>query len=117
MECPYCRKEMKRGRIDSRNTLYWTEGNEIGAVNAGSVQLSQPSLLVSSANAYCCADCRTVIVPVPEIEDPLDKLGRKWKAMAERGAEARGRRAAQREEEKNRKKREQRKNKDPWEID
>ena len=116
MECPYCKKEMTHGLIQSRNMLTWTEGNEIGAVRADAIQLSQPSLLVSTADAWYCPDCRTVIVPVPEIEGPLDKLGKKWAKMTARRQEAREERAAQRSEEKKEQEKEKRRKKDPWEM-
>lgn len=116
MECPYCKKKMKHGLIQSRNTLYWTEGNEIGRYDANAVQLSQPSLVISAADAYYCADCRMVIVPVPEIVSPLDRMGQKWKEMNARRQEAREERATQRAEEKAEQQKKKQRKKDPWEI-
>lgn len=117
MECPYCKKEMTHGLIQSRDILTWTEGNEIGAVRADAIQLSQPALLISAADAYYCADCRMVIVPVPEeIVSPLDRMGKKWKEMTARRQEVREERAAQRSEEKKEQEKEKRRKKDPWEM-
>ena len=118
MECPYCKKEMKHGLIDSRNALYWVEETGEGRWNAGRVCLSQPSLVMSTADAYYCADCRTVIVPVPEkIEDPLDRLGERWDAFTERLRTAHEARTEQRAEEKKERRREKRRKKDPWEME
>ena len=117
MECPYCKKEMKHGRVDSRNILYWTEKNKIESVSEESVRLSKWSLLSTSADAHYCADCRTVIVPVPEIEDPLDRLGRSWDEFTGRLRTAHETRTAQRAEEKQEKRREKRRKKDPWEME
>ena len=115
MECPYCKKEMKSGMIQARDALSWTEGNEIGAVRAESVRLSQPSLF-PAADAWYCPNCRTVIVPVPEIETLGDRIGKKWNTLSGKAAAAREERAAQRSEEKKKQEKEKRRKKDPWEM-
>lgn len=66
--------------------------------------------------ARYCESCKVVIVPVPEIEWPLDKLDKKFTAWQEKMSAQREERKAQREEEKREEKSRKRREKDPWEV-
>ena len=66
--------------------------------------------------AYYCESCKVVIVPVPEIEWPLDKLDKKFTAWQEKISAQREERKAQCEEEKREEKSRKRREKDPWEV-
>jgi len=132
MECPYCHKEMKEGRIPSmREQLRWCPLGEDGKVaepyeydNAMNVALGRAPIFNVSAYltpSWYCADCRVVITPVPEIEGRLDELKRKWNGFAEKQREKHAAAAAEREEKQREKQREKRsearRKKDPWEVD
>ena len=121
MECPYCKKEMEKGFINGSNNVRWyPEGaaiDDLWPENEGAVLLAKTGWVTSAkAESYYCADCRTVITPVPEIEDTMDKLKKKWDAFTERVGEESEKRQAEREAEKHRKKREKQRKKDPWEV-
>ena len=122
MDCPYCKKEMQKGFILGGNHIRWyPEGADTMMTlpeEEGAVRLNAIGGLVTSARAesYYCADCRMVITPVPEIEDPLDKARKKWDAFTERIGQESEKRQAEREAEQHRKKREKQRKKDPWEV-
>lgn len=122
MECPYCKKEMQKGFILGGNHIRWyPEGADTMMTlpeEEGAVRLNAIGGLVTSARAesYYCADCRMVITPIPEIEDPLDKARKKWDAFTERIGQESEKRQAEREAEQHRKKREKQRKKDPWEV-
>ena len=122
MECPYCKKEMQKGFIFGGNHIRWyPEGADTMMMlpeEEGAVRLNATGGLVTSARAesYYCADCRVVITPVPEIEDTMDVLKRKWDAFTERVGQESEKRQAEREAEQHRKKREKQRKKDPWEV-
>ena len=84
----------------------------------GAVRLNATGGLVTSARAesWYCAECRMVITPVPEIEDPLAKVKQKWDAFTDRIGQESEKRQAEREAEQHRKKREKQRKKDPWEV-
>ena len=109
--CPYCGKEMRDGAIPVLRDIYWCPRGEDGMLKDGfgdekeQVCLGRAGLLGDYYTpARYCESCKVVIVPVPEIEWPLDKLDKKFTAWQEKMS-------AQREE-KSRKRRE----KDPWEV-
>ena len=79
------------------------------------VWLGRAGLFGGDTPARYCESCRTVIVPVPEIDTLADKLDRKLDALRERRAAQREEREQQREEEKQEKRREKRRKSDPWE--
>ena len=122
MKCPYCEKEMQKGFILGGNHIRWyPEGADTMMTlpeEEGAVRLNATGGLVTSARAesYYCADCRMVITPIPEIEDPLDKARKKWDAFTERIGQESEKRQAEREAEQHRKKREKQRKKDPWEV-
>ena len=121
MKCPYCEKEMAKGNIFAGDFIrWWPEGADRFMTipeEEGAVRLHTGGLVTSDrAESWYCADCRTVITPVPEIEEPLSKLKEKWNAFTERVGEETEKRRAEREEEQLRKKKEEQRKKDPWEV-
>ena len=122
MECPYCKKEMAQGAILNDHHVWWYP-KEVTFIpltpeDEGAVRLNAAGgwLGYARAESWYCADCRTVITPVPEIEEPLSKLKEKWNAFTERVGEETEKRRAEREEEQLRKKKEEQRKKDPWEV-
>ena len=121
MKCPYCEKEMAKGNIHSGNFIRWyPEGADTMMMfpeEEGAVRLHTGGLVSSArAESWYCADCRMVITPVPEIEDPLKKAREKWDAFTERIGQESEKRQAEREAEQHRKKRDKQRKKDPWEV-
>ena len=120
MDCPYCKKEMQKGNIMSGTQIRWYPEEvktPMFAELEESVRLHIGGWVDSArAESWYCADCRTVITPVPEIEEPLSKLKEKWNAFADRVGEETEKRRAEREEEQLRKENEARRKKDPWEV-
>ena len=122
MDCPYCKKEMQKGFIFDGNHIRWyPEGADTMLMfpeEEGAVRLNATGGLITSARAesWYCADCRMVITPVPEIEDPFDKAKKKWDAFTDRIEQQTEKRQAEREAEKHQKKRDKQRKKDPWEV-
>ena len=120
MDCPYCKKEMQKGNIMSGTQIRWYPEEvktPMFAELEESVRLHIGGWLgYARAESWYCAACRTVITPVPEIEEPLSKLKEKWNAFADRVGEETEKRRAEREEEQLRKKKEEQRKKDPWEV-
>ena len=85
--CPYCGKEMRDGAIPVLRDIYWCPRGEDGMLKDGfgdekeQVWLGRAGLLGDYYTpARYCESCKVVIVPVPEIEWPLDKLDKKFTA-------------------------------------
>ena len=122
MECPYCKKEMEKGFILGGNHIRWyPEGADTMMMfpeEEGAVRLNATGGLVTSAKAesWYCADCRMVITPVPEIEDPLAKVRQKWDDFTDRIGQESEKRQAERAEQQHQKKKDQQRKKDPWEV-
>ena len=122
MICPYCSKEMEKGFIrNARDSVRWypeeTDTSGFWPENEGSVMLAKLSWVTGAeAESWYCPDCRMVITPVPEIEDPLEKVKQKWDAFTDRIEQQTEKRQAEREAEQHRKKREKQRKKDPWEV-
>ena len=120
--CPYCGKEMRDGAIPVLRYMYWHPRNEDGTISNGfdsdgEILLGRAGLLGDYYTpARYCESCKVVIVPVPEIEWPLDKLDKKFTAWQEKMSAQREERKAQREEEKREEKSRKRREKDPWEV-
>ena len=88
--CPYCGKEMRDGAIPVLRDIYWCARGEDGMLKDGfgdekeQVCLGRAGLLGDYYTpARYCESCKVVIVPVPEIEWPLDKLDKKFTAWQE----------------------------------
>ena len=122
MKCPCCDKEMAKGFIFGGNHIRWyPEGADTMMTfpeEEGAIRLNATGGLVTSARAesYYCADCRMVITPVPEIEDPLAKVKQKWDAFTDRIEQQSEKRQTERAAEQHRKKRDKQRKKDPWEV-
>lgn len=124
MECPYCHKEMREGALPiTGEQLRWCPRMENGYIDLARpencVPLSKPVLLrfeESETPSWYCENCRTVITPVPKIEDPMDKLKRKWNNFTEKLGEKRAAAEEKREERQREKRKEERRTKDPWEA-
>ena len=122
MKCPNCEKERQKGFIPGGNHIRWyPEGADIVLTipeEEGAVRLNAAGGVVTSARAesWYCADCRMVITPVPEIEDPLAEAKKKWDAFTDRIGQQTEKRQAERAEDQHRKKRDKQRKKDPWEV-
>ncbi len=112
MDCPFCGKEMREGRIPSRDNLKWYESAGENAWGEG-IRLNKS---FQDTDAFYCSDCRQIILPVPEIEGMLDKMKRKLDAVSEKVGEMQKQREAQRTEAKKEQKKEKLGTKDPWEL-
>lgn len=69
MICPYCGKVMKRGCIQCRDGVYWSEKERlIAALGIGggqTIKLSGNSTGIfggSVAEAFCCDECNKIII-------------------------------------------------------
>ena len=69
MKCPYCNKEMTQGYIQCRDGVYWSEKKRpVAAISAFSGEMISLSddeagpFSGKAAIAFCCADCKKVIV-------------------------------------------------------
>ena len=68
MKCPYCKKEMELGFIQSPQEISWKKGDKkplLGRAqfHQGSVILSELSFLKGSAvTAFLCRECKKVII-------------------------------------------------------
>ena len=74
MECPYCGKEMRCGVIQSQHEINWKPKNPNLLASASSafdkeaIVLSEFSFLKGSCvRAYCCDDCRKIIINYGEM--------------------------------------------------
>ena len=119
--CPYCGKEMRDGAIPISHDAYWCPRGEDGTITDGlgteeRVWLGRAGLFGGYTPAHYCESCKVVIVPVPEIEWPLDKLNKKFTAWQEKMSAQREERKAKSEEEKREEKSRKRREKDPWEV-
>ena len=68
MKCPYCKKEMELGFIQSPQEISWKKGDKrplLGRAqfHEGSVILSELSFLKGSAvTSFLCRECKKVII-------------------------------------------------------
>lgn len=78
MNCPYCSGELERGTLRSRGGEYFLPDGEKQPAwftrksmeQAGAVALTRNPALTHQGwpTAYCCRQCRKLIVPFPEAE-------------------------------------------------
>ena len=122
MECPYCKKEMAKGKIPAgRDSICWyPEGVELGlfsTMDEGVVMLAKVGFFdAAEAESYYCKDCKMVFTPVPEREEStMVKLEKKLTDISEKRKAAAEERKIRQEEERREKEREKRAKKDPWE--
>lgn len=123
MECPYCNQEMRAGYIATGGSgTAWVD-NENNEENFWGMPNRLPLFKGGWAGeglgpaAWYCADCRKIVMDVPEIELTSEKLKRKWNDLTGKAAEKLDEARIRREEEKREKKRDVNRKKDPWEID
>ena len=68
MICPYCKKEMEKGFIQSPHELAWLPGEKrhlfaAAQFHEGALVLSKLSLMKGSAvTAYLCRNCQKVLI-------------------------------------------------------
>lgn len=125
MECPLCHKKMREGAIPVMGEqLRWCPRMENGYIDEARsencVPLSKTALFRFEAfetPSWYCEGCRMVVTPVPEIEDPMDKIKRKWNDFTEKMGEKRAAAEERREERQREKRNEERRMKDPWEVE
>lgn len=113
MDCPFCGKEMRAGKIPSRDHLKWYDSAGGEDAWTDGVRLSES---FQEAQAFFCPDCRRIVMPVPEVEDFLDKIQRKIDVFSEKMEARQKEREAQRTQAKIQKEREKFGSKDPWEL-
>ena len=113
MNCPFCGKEMQKGFIPSgRDVLVWRSDELLER----DVYLTNfPLMRMQNVTAFYCADCRQIIVPVPELESFSDKMKEKMDAVKEKFTAVKDDFSEQREEKQNERKQKKRAGKDPWE--
>ena len=123
MECPYCSKEMRAGYIATGgNGTSWVD-NENNEENFWGMPNRVPLFRGGWAaegrgpGAWYCADCRKIVMDVPEIERTGEKLKRRWNDLTGKATEKLKEARARRKEENREKERETNRKKDPWEID
>lgn len=112
MDCPFCGKEMKEGRIPSRDHLKWYD-NTADTVMGEGVRLSES---FKDTQAFYCPGCRQIVLPVPEVEGILEKMERKLNAAGEKIEAVREQWEARRTQNKQQKRKENFGKKDPWEL-
>ena len=112
MDCPFCGKEMKEGRIPSNNQLKWYD-NTVDTVMGEGVRLSES---FRTAEAFYCPDCRQIVLPVPEVEGVLEKMERKLSAVGDKIDAAQKQWEVRRSQAKEQKEKKNLGRKDPWEL-
>lgn len=122
MKCPYCQKEMTEGFIPNGGNVDWYEKDDDALPLMGGMPLSPtPVFKFTKIEAWHCADCHMVIVPVKEeFEGPVDRftntVKEKFTGLTARITDAMDERQEQREDEKRQKQRDEHRKKDPWEV-
>ena len=87
MNCPYCGKEMQKGAIFTGQALEWRHDN--GDTNRAMwdrVRLCKLGWDGAELESDFCPDCRILIMPVPEVEAPLDAVKNKLKGLMNRSS-------------------------------
>ena len=112
MDCPFCGKEMKEGRIPANQQLKWYD-NTVDTVMGEGVPLSGR---FRTAEAYYCPDCRQIILPVPEVESVLEMMERKLSAVGGKLEAAQKQWETRKSQTKEQKKKKDFESKDPWEL-
>lgn len=66
MECPYCRKELEQGMIQSPHELSWKKKSSFvgrAGFHKDSIILSELSMLKGSkVTAYLCRSCEKIVI-------------------------------------------------------
>lgn len=117
MNCPYCGKEMQQGSIFSPNPLEWRRENDVvNRAEQETVQLTGLSFFGKDIESFYCPDCRMIVTPVPEIEEPFANVKSKLKGLKERAQQQRDTITADWNAQKEEKQKEKQRKKDPWEV-
>ena len=116
MNCPYCGKEMQQGVVWGAET--WRPGNGDWLIGKEKefVRLWNWRDLRQSAQGHFCPDCRIRIMPVPEVEAPLDAVKNKLKGLMNRSSGEIKKKKADFTADKDEREKQKRKTKDPWEV-
>ena len=116
MNCPYCGKEMQQGVVWGAET--WRPGNGDWLIGKEKefVRLWNWRDLRQSAQGHFCPDCRILIMPVPEVEAPLDAVKNKLKGLMNRTSGEIKKKKADFTADKDEREKQKRKTKDPWEV-
>ena len=116
MNCPYCGKEMQQGVVWGAET--WRPGNGDWLIGKEKefVRLGNWRDLRQSAQGHFCPDCRILIMPVPEVEAPLDAVKNKLKGLMNRSSGEIKKKKADFTADKDEREKQKRKTKDPWEV-
>ena len=117
MNCPYCGKEMQKGAIFTGQALEWRHNN--GDTNRAMwdrVRLCNTAWDGAELESDFCPDCRILIMPVPEVEAPLDAVKNKLKGLKERAQQQKDSITADIAAQKEAKEKDKRRKKDPWEV-
>lgn len=114
MNCPFCGKEMRPGRILSGDGAKWYDNADQENIFARGMRLSETSKPVEG---FFCPDCRQIILPVPEkTEDILDIVERKLSNAGDKIVAVQKEWEARRSQAKKRKQKKEFGSKDPWEL-
>ena len=119
MNCPYCGKEMQLGAVVGRGDPFaWYPGNGDWLMGSNDrVRLCKTEIFENPrAKGFYCADCRMIIMPVPEIEEPLAAMKNKLKGLKERAQQEKDTITADRAAQKEAKEKDKQRKKDPWEV-
>ena len=117
MNCPYCGKEMQKGAIFTGQALEWRHNN--GDTNRAMwdrVRLCKLAWDGAELESDFCPDCRILIMPVPEVEAPVDAVKNKLKGLMDRTSGEIKKKKADYTADKAVREKQKRKTKDPWEV-
>ena len=114
MNCPFCGKEMRPGRIGSGDDVRWHDNADQEDFFARGIRLSGA---FKPVEGFFCPDCRQIILPVPEkTEGVLDIVERKLSDAGDKIEAVQKEWEARRAQAKKEKKKKDFGSKDPWEL-
>lgn len=114
MNCPYCGKEMQQGMI--ANADAWRPGDGEWLMGKEKEYVRLWTWTNPKVEGHFCPDCRMIVVPVPETEEPLAAVKNKLKDLKNRAQQQKDTLTADKAAQKEAKQKEQRRKKDPWEV-
>ena len=65
MDCPYCKKEMEKGYIQSRDGLGWNRKKIFPKVFSGTLTEQE---LGRTVIAYNCRECKKIVIDYSSLE-------------------------------------------------
>ncbi len=110
MDCPFCGKEMKEGRIPSGDR--WVEDGQ----DAWEGIPLTTGLLGKVPKSFYCPDCRQIVLPVPEKAGFMEAVQQKIDAASEKIETAQKQWETRRNQTKAQKQKKEFGSKDPWEL-